>query len=276
MVTVLKLSLFALIMFSILPLYAFAESSITLSSDQTTIGSSDSILVYGKVMGVNSYSTVNIEVIAPDDEVVYSFNVGVDNEGNFKRLIHPTISSFKPGDYTVVATHDQIEQSAKLTFTVIGKDLPKTPVKETESPIKEDTSVIKEDESVSELSIVANVVEGDTEINIVGKTFWSDRDVTLKVSSPNGNLITVAQLTPNTNGDFSTTIKIGGPMWKEDGQYLVTAFQGDHSELKDSVNVDIANGVVVPEFGSIAVMILAISILSLIIFSTKSKIVPRF
>lgn len=276
MIVVLKLSLFALIVISILPLYAFAESSIALSSDQTTINSSDSILVYGKVIGVNSYSTVNLEVIAPDDEVIYSFNVGADNEGNFKRLIHPPISSFKPGDYTVIATHDQIGQSTKLTFTVIGKDLPKTPVKEIESPIKEDTSIITEDEPVSEMSIVANVVEGDTEINIVGKTFWPDRDVTLKVSSPNGNLITVAQLTPDTNGDFSTTIKIGGPMWKEDGQYSVTAFQGDHSELKDSVNVDIVNGVVVPEFGSIAVMILAVSILSLIVFSTKSKIVSRF
>lgn len=271
----LKLSLFALIMISILPLYAFAESSITLSSNQKTITPIDSILVIGNVMGVDSYSTVNLEVISPDGDTVYSFNVDFDSDGNFKRIIHPTLPGFTSGDYTVIATHDEIEQSAKISFTVIGKDVPKTSVREDTSDIKKVPEIVEE-QPPSDMSIVANVVEGDTEINIVGKTFWSDRDVTLKVSSPNGNLITIAQVTPDDNGDFSTVIKIGGPMWKEDGLYSVTAFQGDHSELKDSVTVDIANGVVVPEFGSIAVMILAVSIMSLIIFSTKSKIMPRF
>jgi len=267
---VLKLSLFVLVLISFLPLSAFAAPSLELSSDQNTINSSDSFLVYGRVMGVDTYSTVTLSVIAPDGETVYSFNVGFDNEGNFKRLIHPTIPSFKPGVYTVIATHAQVEQSAKLDFTVLGKELPRG--------IITPESVTPKDKTTSDMYIVANAVEGDTEISIVGKTIWTDRDITLKVSSPNGNLITVAQISPNTNGDFSTKIKIGGQMWKEDGMYTVAAFQGDHSELKDSVKVDIANGAVVPEFGSIAAMILAVSLVSLIAFSAKSKlsILPRF
>lgn len=256
---------------SILPLSAFAAPSIELNSDQKTIESTNSILVYGKVTGVASFSKVNLSVIAPDGETVYSFNVGFDDEGVFKRLIQPTLPSFKPGVYAVIATHEQIDTSAKLDFIVLGKELPREIIKETET-------VTLKDKPVSDMHIVANAVEGDTEISIVGNTIWTDRDVTLKVTSPNGNLITVAQISPDTNGDFSTKIKIGGSMWKEDGFYTVTAFQGDHSELKDSVKVDIANGVVVPEFGSIAAMILAISLISLIVFSSKSKlsILPRF
>ncbi|PIW32288.1 MAG: PEFG-CTERM domain-containing protein [Nitrosopumilales archaeon CG15_BIG_FIL_POST_REV_8_21_14_020_37_12] len=256
-------------MISILPMLAFAAPSLELSSHSTSINPSDSFLVFGKVMGVTSYSTVNLSLVAPDDELIYSFNVDFDKEGNFKRLIHPPISSFKSGEYTIIATHAQVSQPAKLTFTVIGKDIPSGIIKEiTPTP---------QDKTKSDMYIVANAVEGDTEISIVGKTFWSDRDITLKVSSPNGNLITVAQVTPMSNGDFSATIKIGGPMWKEDGLYTVTAYQGDNSELKDSVQVDIANGVVVPEFGSIAAMILAVSIISLIAFSAKSRLslVPR-
>ena len=266
----LKSSLLLLALISFLPLSAFASSSIELSSDQETIHQTDSFLIYGKITGVSTYSKVDLSVIAPDGETVYSFNVGFDNEGTFKRLIHPPIPSFKPGIYTVIATHEEGGLSAKLNFTVLGKELPRG--------IISTETVTPKDKTTSDMYIVANAVEGDTEINIVGKTIWTDRDITLKVSSPNGNLITVAQISPDTNGDFSTKIKIGGTMWKEDGMYTVTAFQGDHSELKDSVNVEIANGVVVPEFGTIAAMILAISLISLIAFSAKSKlsVLPRF
>ena len=113
---------------------------------------------------------------------------------------------------------------------------------------------------------------GDTEINISGKTIWNDKDITLTVSSPNGNLITVDQISPSINGEFSTTINVGGPMWKEDGAYVVTAHQGDSSELKHSIQVEISDGVVVPEFGTIAAMILAVSIISIIVISAKSRL----
>ena len=74
-------------------------------------------------------------------------------------------------------------------------------------------------------------------------------DITLIVSSPNGNIITVAQITPGLHGNFETEIKIGGSMWKEDGMYTITANQGTASEYKESINVEIQEGVVVPEFG---------------------------
>ncbi len=257
-------------MVSLLPLSAFAEPSLELFSDQKQINPSDSFLVFGKVLGVNSYSTVNLSVVAPDDEIVYSFNVKSDGEGNFKRLIHPPLPSFKPGTYTIIASHEQVGNTAHLDFTVIDKDVPGRFLQESES-------LSLQDKTMSDMYIIANAVEGDTEISIVGKTIWTERDITLKVSSPNGNLIAVAQITPTTNGDFSTKIQIGGPMWKEDGMYTVTAYQGDLSELRDIVKVDIANGMVVPEFGTIAAMILAISLISLIVFSAKSRlsIIPK-
>ena len=265
---VLKTSLLVLLAVSIIPLFAYAESSIELTSDQSEIHSLDSILVYGKVTGVVPYSTVNLTVTAPDGEIVYSPNLSFDGDGNFKRLIHPTLPSFKPGTYTVTASHEEISYNAQIQFTVSGKDLP--------SPIIPETSSDEIDDIDSDLYIIADAMVGDSQINVKGKTVWIDRDVLLTVSSPSGNLITVAQVTPTTNGDFSAQINIGGPLWKEDGLYTVTAHQGDASELEDIVTVDIADGVVVPEFGTIAVMILAISIISIIAISAKTKLTPRF
>ena len=67
-------------------------------------------------------------------------------------------------------------------------------------------------------------------------------------------------------------------MWKQDGVYLITANQGSASEHKQTINVEIKDGLVVPEFGVIAVLILSISILAVIIFSTKSRLAltPRY
>jgi predicted secreted protein with PEFG-CTERM motif len=60
--------------------------------------------------------------------------------------------------------------------------------------------------------------------------------------------------------------------------YTITANQGTSSEHKESIKVEIKDGVVVPEFGVVASLVLAISIISIIIVSSKSKIaiLPRY
>jgi len=50
-------------------------------------------------------------------------------------------------------------------------------------------------------------------------------DVTLMVLAPNGNLVTVAQVTPSTDGNYSTTMIAGG-MINVEGDYTVKAKWG--------------------------------------------------
>jgi predicted secreted protein with PEFG-CTERM motif len=89
-------------------------------------------------------------------------------------------------------------------------------------------------------------------------------------------MITSDQVTPGIYGDFQAEIKIGGPMWKEDGIYTITANHGSSSEYKESIKVEIKDGVVIPEFGVVASLVLAISIISIIIVSTKLKLTIPF
>ena len=74
--------------------------------------------------------------------------------------------------------------------------------------------------------------------------------------------MTIAQVTPGIHWDFE--IKTGSIMWKEDGLYTITANQGVASEHKESIQVEIKDGVVVPEFGVIALLVLIILIISII------------
>ena len=116
-------------------------------------------------------------------------------------------------------------------------------------------------------------------IEITGQTTRTNYDVVFTVTAPNGNLVSVDQISPNSSGDFATDISVGGPLWSQDGMYTVTAQQGSgNSNFIDSVVVEIVDGLVIPEFGTIAAMILAVAIISIIAISAKSRlsIVPRY
>ena len=184
-------------------------------------------------------------------------------------------------------------------------------------------------QSLKKLTITASGVEGSNTINVRGTTDKSDV-IIIKVTAPNGNLVTIEQLTP-TGGSYATTIFTGGPLWSQDGIYTVKARQGptDMSSFatvagkvgdcekpeypsgitssatstadcasttgggnfksaddentgwlayQNSAEVEILDGHVIPEFGVIAAMILAVAIVSIIVVTAKTKlsIVPRY
>ena len=130
--------------------------------------------------------------------------------------------------------------------------------------------------STSGLTITAGGIEGSTTIDVSGTT---DRngDITLKVTAPNGNVVSVSQISPS-GGSFMTTIEVGGSLWSQDGMYTISAQQGAASSHKTSADIEIIDGHVIPEFGVIAAMILAVAIVSIIVVTAKTKlsIVPRY
>jgi len=126
------------------------------------------------------------------------------------------------------------------------------------------------------LSLTATGVEGSTTIDVSGTT---DRngDIALTVTAPNGNIISIDQISPS-DGSYATTIQVGGSLWNQDGMYTVSAQQGAASNYKTSAEVEIVDGYVIPEFGVIAAMILAVAIVSIIVVTAKTRlsIVPRY
>jgi predicted secreted protein with PEFG-CTERM motif len=150
--------------------------------------------------------------------------------------------------------------------------------------------------SLKKLTITASGMEGSTTIDVSGTTDRSD-EIIIKVTAPNGNLVSVDQITPS-GGSYYTTIETGGALWSQDGMYMITASQtsdglkastetfsraadSDSAGLinyQASAEVEILDGHVVPEFGVIAAMILAVAIVSIIVVTAKTKlsIVPRY
>ena len=229
---------------------------------------------------------VSFVAVSPNGQNVVSVDqVTPDANGEFSTEFN--VSNWKQdGMYKITASHGQSNlYSITLNVEVTGGATAETSTSDSSIVTNQSNDDLSDpyttgsDEDTRGLSIAANAMEGSDTIEITGDTSKTNEDVVFTVTAPNGNLVSVDQVSPDSSGDFATDISVGGPLWSQDGAYTVTAQQGSgNSNFIDSVEVDIADGLVVPEFGTIAAMILAVAIISIIAISAKSRlsIVPRY
>jgi predicted secreted protein with PEFG-CTERM motif len=271
----LKVSLFMLFAVSMVSTLAFAESTIQVETSKDEIKSLESIWITGKITDASQFKPIKLRIMGPDGAIVFAPLVAINDDGEFRKLLNPPMPSFAAGEYIVTASHEDTKMVAQTQFTVISQDITKNP---NAQQVKSETILEKEPEITSGIFMQAEAENGSDVIKINGNTSYRSTDITLIIKSPAGNLITIDQVTPGIQGEFDVEIKVGGSMWKEDGMYTITANQGTSSEHKESIKVEIKDGVVVPEFGVVASLVLAISIISIIIVSSKSKIaiLPRY
>ncbi|MCA9828509.1 MAG: PEFG-CTERM sorting domain-containing protein [Nitrosopumilus sp.] len=262
---VFRVLLLALVAFSVFSSSAFAEPTMEVNVSEENIKSLDTVLITGKITGVSQYKPVKLTITDPQGIIVYSPLVAISDDWTFKKLIHPTLPSFKDGTYHITASHEETQVTAKAQFTVTSEKIPR-------GTIQQEPKVVENSISTKAgIVMEADAVNGSDTIKISGNTSYRGTDITFIVNSPAGNIISVGQTTPGTQGNFEVEIKTGGSLWKEDGVYTITANQGTSSEYKKSIQVEIKDGVVVPEFGVIASLVLVISVLAVVMISSKSR-----
>ena len=197
---------------------------------------------------------------------IYSTTVNVSNlDGTYTITVNQGSASKYKLSVDIDVSGGTSDSSASIS-NVVG-------IVEEEEASVEETVVVT---PAGGLSLTAGGVEGSTTIDISGTT---DRngDITLTITAPNGNIVGVSQLSPS-GGSFASTVEVGGPLWSQDGMYTISAHQGKASNYQTTAEVEIVDGYVIPEFGVIAVMILAVAIVSIIVVTAKTRlsIVPRY
>ena len=55
---------------------------------------------------------------------------------------------------------------------------------------------------------------------------YKNFDVALRVIASNNNIISISQISLDSDGSYSTSIPAGGPLWKFDGDYTISASHG--------------------------------------------------
>ena len=74
---------------------------------------------------------------------------------------------------------------------------------------------------------VSGSIAGFDDVDSFGNPILDVNDVTLRIVDPINNIVTIAQITPNSDGTFTTSIPTDSPTWKKDGTYTIMANYGD-------------------------------------------------
>ena len=236
---------------------------------------SDTITVTG--MTFSGYTDVTFTVVSPIGNIVGIAQVTPDENGDFGTEFKVGLWT-EDGFYTIQAK--QGPGIYTLTVNVEVNNRMTENIFETESTL-DGIFVPYQQKVTKDAGLVLDdiIIEyGSTMFEITGTTDRASQAITLTVIAPNGNVVSIAQVAASLDGEFTSVINVGGSMWKQDGFYTVKAYQNDNPKYSDSKQVDIKDGVVIPEFGTIAAMILAVAIISIIAISAKSRlgIIPRY
>ena len=97
---------------------AFAEKTITMELFETEYNTSGTILIIGNVDTKNTSLPVTLTVYDPNEKMVYKPNVPLDENGQFKWLVKPTLPGFEQGMYTIEASHEDVTTPTIATFHV--------------------------------------------------------------------------------------------------------------------------------------------------------------
>jgi len=259
---------------------AFAQSqgmSITATADK----GSDTITVTGET--VSNLTDVTFRVTSPSgNNVVAIGQISPDADGKFVKEFKVGPTWTEDGLYEITAMQG-IGNNSLYTLNVLVEVANGMTERTSVTESNMETGIFTPNETNvatdAGLMLDAIVIEnGSTMFEVTGKTDRVSQDITLTVTAPNGNVVTIDQISPMLDGEFAAEITVGGSLWKQDGFYTVSVKQFDDPKYTASTEVDILDGVVVPEFGTIAAMILAVAIISIIAVSAKSRlsIIPRY
>ena len=224
------------------------------------------------ISGTTDRNDQDVTVVVSSGNGIHIVDQLSASGGGFSTSIN--VSNLDDGTYTIAANQGSSSKySLNVSVDVSGGSSDSS---DSSTSIVGAAAAAEETAAASGLTLSAGGIEGSTTIDVSGTT---DRngDITLKVTAPNGNIISVSQISPS-GGSFMTAIETGGALWSQDGMYTISAHQGAASNYQTSADVEIVDGHVIPEFGVIAAMILAVAIVSIIVVTAKTKlsIVPRY
>jgi len=258
---------------------AFAQQSQGMSIMATADKGSDTITVTGET--VSSLTDVTFRVTSPNMSVVSIDQISPDGNGRFVKEFKVGPTWTEDGLYKITVMQG-IGNNSLYTLNVLVEVVngmtERTSV--TESNM-EGIFTLPQNNTATDAGLMLDAIvieNGSTMFEVTGLTDRVSQDITVTVTAPNENVITIDQISPMLSGEFAAEIAVGGSLWKQDGSYTVTVQQFDDPKYTASTEVDILDGVVVPEFGTIAAMILAVAIISIIAVSAKSRlsIIPRY
>ena len=259
------------------PAFGQIQGSIVVTTDKSSYSEGEIILVTGEVRDLYSQTPVSVIVKAPNGNLVSIAQITVGADKKFSTEITAGGALMKTeGSYTITVQYGTENRSATTTFGLIGGSTsqpipvdPPSKITDTTITVEGSADQIKYEITGGKITSVMPDVKANSLIIAIDAT----DDGSLTITIPKSVLLAEVDgmdddlfiLIDGEEIDFDETTS-------STGRTLTIPFPTGAEEI------EIIGTWVVPEFGTIAAMILAVAIISIIAVSAKSRlsIIPRY
>ncbi|MEW6043306.1 MAG: PEFG-CTERM sorting domain-containing protein [Thermoproteota archaeon] len=250
----------------------YAEVPIRAWTDKKLYDHASEIVVRGVVANIKEDVPITIRVIGPTGNLVRVDQVDVEQDKTFEATISTAGSLFKQnGVYTIRVQYGPQEINDRITVEILGEEITAASCSADEIAVESTTDIYCVPYSAFGASITSATVSSELS------------SITLRVDAEEDGLITLMiprDVLDSQAGDGDSDFIV-----------LVDGEEADFEEidsddatrtleimvLEGTSQIEIIGTFAVPEFGTMAAIILAVAIVSIIAVSAKSRLVlPKY
>ena len=251
---------------------------LTVHTDSATYGHADTITVTGQVANVIPGNVpITVTVVSPMSSLVTIDQINVANDGSFETTMSTAGNLWKyDGTYTIQVNYGSLDNNVKVELDGGVAVAEKKHMDHGDHEMHHDDVEC----GSSEVSIGGNCTSYDISGGHVESATVNldDNSVIINIHAMDDGVLTISPSTSTQKGIFMVLVdgeeanETGVNSAVIDGNTVVVNFQ------EGTEQIEIIGTFVIPEFGTIAAMILAVAIISIVAISAKSRlsIVPRY
>ena len=250
----------------------FMDNVSTIKESKTTTGfslmansideSNAEIIISGKVSNIIPGNIpITVTVMSPMDSLIAIDQINVANDGSYETTMSTAGNLWKyDGTYTIKANYGDIDNDTDIELV--------------------DNSVIMPCGSsrvlIHDTCMPYDITSGD----VISATINNDdNSIILNIDADDDGVLVISPSTSIQKGIFM--VLIDGEQVIDDGGFYSATISGNTVIVGfpgGTEQIEIVGTYVIPEFGTIAAMILAVAIISIVAISAKSRlsIVPRY
>ena len=252
------------------------QNPIDVTTDKASYSEGETIVISGEVRELYSGTPVAVVVVSPNNSIVTIAQVTVGADKKFSTEITAGGTMKTEGTYTVSVTYGNETRSATTSFEFGGVTEEET-VEEVMSKVTDSTVSVQ-----GSVNLIGYEITGGKILSIIPDVDANSLIISIDATDDGSLTLTIprsvldALLGNGDDDDFFVLVDDEevdfDEVTSETDRILTIAFPAGAEQI------EIIGTFVVPEFGTIAAMILAVAIISIIAISSKSRlsIIPRY
>ena len=273
------LALSAILLFTLfaVPIQSFAQTSptapsITVTTDKSTYTIGDTIVISGQVAAVVPETPLTIQILDSKNNLIQVAQIDVSTDGKFTKSIDASgplwISS---GTFTVKVQYGLPNVTAQTTFAFQSSVIPISNMFQVKDPNSQQTFDVNY--TINGGTVKSMTIDVQSISLIVSVNSTSDGSITLQIPR------TLVDAKTSAGQDDAFIILIDGAEVKSQSESANSSYRTlTIPFLQGDQDIEIIGTQIVPEFGPIAALVLAIAIVSIIAVSAKTglRFMPKY